>query len=158
MIEFCIYSWLTILLSTERVLLIVLIVWGCSAPELPICTSVWGAGVVGLSHEDKGEHTRLAIRVSTVHLVPGLCRDTRWTSEESSIFICLNVILKRSVLTPLLTADSISQTGTEHLLIALVSDPALFVREGGPWICAAGHSMDGRHDDGTCATKRLSGL
>lgn len=64
---------LTILFSAERVLLVSLIVWGCRAPQLPIWTSIWGARVVGLPHEDKGEYTGLAIRVPTVHLVPGLC-------------------------------------------------------------------------------------
>lgn len=66
---------LTVLLSTERVLLIFLIVWGCWAPELPICASIWGAGIVGLSHVDEREHTRLTIRVATISLVPGLCTD-----------------------------------------------------------------------------------
>lgn len=65
---------LTVLLGTERVLLVFLIVWACRAPELPVCASVRGAGVVGLSHEDEREHARLTVGVATVRLVPGLCR------------------------------------------------------------------------------------
>lgn len=35
-----------------------------------------------------------------------------------------------SILTVLLTADSVAQTGTDHLLTALVSEPALCVFVG----------------------------
>lgn len=76
---------LTILLSTERVLLVFLIVWGCRAPELSIRASVWGAGIEGPSHEDKREHTWLAVRVATVFLLPGLCTDRKGKVKNEAI-------------------------------------------------------------------------
>lgn len=66
---------LTIFLSTERVLLVSLILRSCWTPELSICPPVWGAWIVSLSHEDKWEHTSLTIWVAAVRLVPGLCRE-----------------------------------------------------------------------------------
>ena len=45
--------------------------------------------------------------------------------------------------TPLLTADSVTQTGTEHLLAALASEPAL---------------SDVVHDSRVCAARPLDGL
>lgn len=47
-------------------------------------------------------------------------------------------------LTPLLTVDPVAQTGAQHLLAALGSDPALPVVEGGPRIDEAG-SLGGGH-------------
>lgn len=46
-------------------------------------------------------------------------------------------------LTPLLTAHSVAQTGTEHLLAALAPEPALSVVVGGSRVCAARPFGDG---------------
>ena len=171
---------LTVLLSTERVLLVLLIVWACRAPELPVCAPIWGAGVVGLSHEDEREHARLTVGVSTVRLVSGLCKINErkgradgsyriWLWNESG---ALKLISRRErqfflpslqALTPLLTADSVAQTGTEHLLVALASEPALSVIVGGSRVCAARPlnwrfgrlpSVGGGQHDGTCGCKK----
>lgn len=47
-------------------------------------------------------------------------------------------------LTPLLAADAVAQAGTQHLLGALASDPALLVVVGGPGVCAAGSLCEDR--------------
>lgn len=66
------------------------------------------------------------------------------------------------LLTPFLTADSIAQTGTDHLLAALASEPALAVVVGGSRVCAAGPingglglllRTGGGHHDSTCGCK-----
>lgn len=66
------------------------------------------------------------------------------------------------LLTPLLTADPVAQTSTDHLLAALASEPALSVVEGGSRVCAA-RPLDrglgllprtvGGHHDSTCGCK-----
>lgn len=65
-------------------------------------------------------------------------------------------------LTPLLTADSIAQTGTDHMLAALASEPALAVCVGESRVCAAcplngGLGLllrtGGGHHDSTCGCK-----
>lgn len=181
----CRNSSLTILLCTERVQPVSLIVWACGAPELPIRASVWGAGIISLSHEDKRECTRLAVRVTTVCLVSGLYTHKKmyiWWIFECCVVIneLLNLNAHQPnplgcflpfllpfhylpLLTVLLAADSVAQTGTDHLLTALVSEPALcvFVDDSGVnTACALGSVLGlllwaaGGRQDSTCGLKK----
>lgn len=87
-----------ILLCTEGIFLFCIKVRGDGTPELSVTSSIRGARVVGLPLVDEGEHTGLTARVATVY----------WSWSI-----------------PLFTADSIAQTGTDHLLGSLVLNPAM---------------------------------
>lgn len=80
---------LTIFFSTERVLLVSFIVRGGGAPELPVCAALGSARVVRLPHEDEGEHARLPIGVTAIHLIPGFYPDTRERKLSPEILTCL---------------------------------------------------------------------
>lgn len=51
--------------------------------------------------------------------------------------VTTNCLALSLVLTPLLAADAIAQTGAEHLLAALASEPALSIVEDGARVGAA---------------------
>lgn len=63
---------------------------------------------------------------------------------DGSFHELFSVCFSLPALTPLLTVDPVAQTGAQHLLAALGSDPALSEVEGGSRIDEAGSLGGGR--------------